>query len=227
MRLGDIIILSKVVRRSIHQSTFILRDIYPVVTHNWTQRAALAKGQADTPTSDSSLEGMEVSGRWNKATNAGKKSTDCSTVRLLEASSGAVTAELLGFAAAGVSNEETFVVLNEQFFEFSLGGFVVVLLRVGDDGLGDGLTDGHNLGGGTTSGDTHADVEVLEAVGAEEEYGFPDLEAEGGGFEEIEGLAVDFDEAGAGGGMGDCGGVLLSSEALYLLCFSFSHLLFL
>ncbi len=138
-----------------------------------------------------------------------------------------MTTELLGFAAAGVSNEETLVVLNEQFFEFSLGGFVVVLLRVGDDSLGDGLTDGHNLSGGTTSAYTNADVEILEAVGAKKEYGFPNLKAKGGGFEEIEGLSVDFDEAGAGGGVGDSGCVLLSSEALYLLCFFFSHLLFL
>lgn len=89
-----------------------------------------------------------------------------------------MTTELFGFAAAGVSNEETFVVLNEQFFKFSLGGFVVVLLRVGNDSLRDGLTDGQELGGGTTSADSHADVEILEAVGAKQENGFPNLETE-------------------------------------------------
>jgi hypothetical protein len=136
-----------------------------------------------------------------------------------------VTAELLGFAAAGVSDEETLIVLNEQFLELSLSGFIVVLLVEGDDGLGDSLTDGHNLRGGTTTTDTAADVELLEAVGTEKEDGFPNLKAEGSGLEEVEGLSVNFDEAGTGGGVGNSGGVLLSAEALNLLCFTFfTHL---
>lgn len=135
-----------------------------------------------------------------------------------------MTTELLGFAAAGIGDEETLIVLNEQFLELSLAGLIMVLLVEGNNGLGDGLTDGHNLGGGTTTTDSAADVEVLEAVGTEEEDGFPNLKAEGSGLEEVEGLSVNFDEAGTGGGVGDSGGVLLSAEALNLLCFSFTHL---
>ena len=68
-----------------------------------------------------------------------------SSVRLLETRSGTVTTELLGLAAARVGNEEGLVILDEQFLELTLGRLVVVLLGEGDNGLGDGLTDGEDL----------------------------------------------------------------------------------
>lgn len=80
------------------------------------------------------------------------------------------------------------------------------------------------MGGGTTAADTNADIQVLEALGSEEEDGLEDLETKGGGFEKLEGLAVDFDESSAGGAVGNSGRVLLSAEALYLFCFFVSHL---
>ena len=86
------------------------------------------------------------------------------------------------------------------------------------------MTDSDELGSGTTSADAHADVQVLEALGTEEEDGLPNLEAEGGGFESLEGLSVDFDESSAGSAVGHGGGVLLSAEALNLFCFFVSHL---
>ena len=49
------------------------------------------------------------------------------------------------------------------------------LLVVGDEGLGDGLADGVDLRGVTTSGDAHADVEVGELVEADDEEGLVDL----------------------------------------------------
>lgn len=49
------------------------------------------------------------------------------------------------------------------------------LLVVGDEGLGDGLTDGVDLGGVTTAGDADADVEVGELVEADDEEGLVDL----------------------------------------------------
>ena len=48
---------------------------------------------------------------------------------------------------------------------------------------------------GTTTTHTDADVEVLEAVGTEQKDGLVNLEAEGGGLKEVEGLAVNFNEA--------------------------------
>lgn len=51
-----------------------------------------------------------------------------------------------------------------------------VLLVVGDDGLGDGLTDGVDLGGVTTTGDADTDVDTSELVGTDDEEGLVDLE---------------------------------------------------
>ena len=50
-----------------------------------------------------------------------------------------------------------------------------VLLVVGDDGLGDGLTDGVNLGGVTTTGDADTDVDTGKLVGTDDEEGLVDL----------------------------------------------------
>jgi hypothetical protein len=50
-----------------------------------------------------------------------------------------------------------------------------VLLVIGDDGLGDGLTDGVDLGSVTTTGDTDADVDSGELVLADDQEGLVDL----------------------------------------------------
>jgi hypothetical protein len=95
---------------------------------------------------------------------------------------------------------------------------VDVLLVVGDDGLGDGLTDGVDLRGVTTTGDADADVDVgcgllvlcriarrmkqlramrglrTELVEAEDQDGLVDLEAEDLGLDEGKRLSVDLDE---------------------------------
>lgn len=93
------------------------------------------------------------------------------------------------------------------------------LLVVGDDGFGNGLADGVDLRGVTTARDTDADVDFGEAVEAEDQEGLVDLylvlillflgrfveevllfleaylEAQDLGLDEVEGLAVDLDEA--------------------------------
>ena len=50
-----------------------------------------------------------------------------------------------------------------------------VLLVVGDNGLGDGLTDGVDLGGVTTTGDADTDVDTGELVNADDQEGLVDL----------------------------------------------------
>ena len=150
--------------------------------------------------------------------------TSRSSIRLLVSGSSTVTAELLGLHTSGVSNEEALVVLDKQFLELSLCSLVVVLLVVGDEALRDGLADSDQLGSGTTAANAHADVQVLEALGAKEEDGLPHLETEGGWLEKLKGLAIDFDESSAGGAVGNSGRVLLSAEALNLFCFFVSHL---
>ena len=70
------------------------------------------------------------------------------------------TTELLGLAPPIVGNKQGTVVLDQGLLQLVLGVLVDVLLVVGDDGLGDGLTDGVDLGGVTTTGDAHADVDL-------------------------------------------------------------------
>lgn len=52
---------------------------------------------------------------------------------------------------------------------------VNVLLVVGDNRLGDGLADGVDLRGVTTTGDTDADVDTGELVGTDDQEGLVDL----------------------------------------------------
>lgn len=50
-----------------------------------------------------------------------------------------------------------------------------VLLVVGDNRLGDGLTDGVDLRGVTTTGDADTDVDTSELVGTDDQEGLVDL----------------------------------------------------
>lgn len=99
----------------------------------------------------------------------------CLTVRLLEAGAGALTTKLLGLAAAVVGDEEGSVELDEGLLEEVLGVLVDELLVVGDEGLGDGLTDGVDLRGVTTTGDADTDVDVGELVKTDNQEGLVDL----------------------------------------------------
>jgi hypothetical protein len=67
------------------------------------------------------------------------------TVRLLEAGTGTGTTELLGLAAAVVGNEEGSVELDESLLQEVLGVLIDELLVVGDESLGNGLSDSVNL----------------------------------------------------------------------------------
>ena len=99
-----------------------------------------------------------------------------SSVRFLESSSGTVSSELLGLASSGVRDHEHLVVGDEELLHLSLGLLVLVPLSVGNDGLGDGSSDGHSLVHGTSTSDSDSDGEVLEFVGAEDEEGLVDLQ---------------------------------------------------
>lgn len=81
------------------------------------------------------------------------------TVRFLATSTGTVTTELLGLGSAGVGDQERTVVSNKELTELKSRGGVVVLGVVGDERLGDSLTDSVDLRGVTTTGDTETDVD--------------------------------------------------------------------
>ena len=85
------------------------------------------------------------------------------------------TTELLGLRATVVGNKQGAVVLHQSLLELVLGVLVNVLLVVGDDGLGDGLADGVDLRGVTTTGDADADVDTGELVSADDQDGLVDL----------------------------------------------------
>lgn len=110
-----------------------------------------------------------------KCTSRSKKQPNRLTVRLLESGAGTLTTELLGLAATVVGNEEGTVVLGESSLERVLGVLVDELLVVGDQGLGNGLTDGVDLGSVTTTGDADTDVDTGELVKADDQDGLVDL----------------------------------------------------
>ena len=68
---------------------------------------------------------------------------------------------------------------------------------VGDDGLGDGGTDGVDLGSHTTALDADADVKVGELLLSEDKDRLEGLESEGLGLDKLNGLTIDLDEATA------------------------------
>lgn len=67
---------------------------------------------------------------------------DALTVGLLESGTGTWTAELLGLATTVVGDEEGTVELGQGLLKQVLGVLIDELLVVGDQGLGDGLSDG-------------------------------------------------------------------------------------
>ena len=139
-----------------------------------------------------------------------------SSVRLLESSSSTFTTEFLGFASSGIGDKEGFVVLDEEFLKLTLLRLISEFLVVRDDSLADSLTDGHDLGGRTSTSDAASDVKVVEAGSSEEEDGLVNLHSHGSGFEELKGFTVDTDVTGTGANVSDSGGVLLSAKALDL-----------
>ena len=72
------------------------------------------------------------------------------------------------------------------------------LLVVGNDRLGDGLSDSVDLGSVSTTGDSDADIDVGEFLKTDNQEGFVDLESEDLWLDKVEGLSVDLDESFTG-----------------------------
>ena len=85
------------------------------------------------------------------------------TVRLLVSCSGSGTSKLLGFVPPGVSDQQGAVVLDEDVLDLLLALLIHVLLVVGDQGLGERLSDGVDLGHVTASLHADADVDVSKS----------------------------------------------------------------
>ena len=80
------------------------------------------------------------------------------TVGLLVSCSGSGTSKLLGLVPPGVSDQQGAVVLDKDVLDLLLALLINVLLVVGDQGLGESLSDGVDLGHVTTS--LHADADI-------------------------------------------------------------------
>lgn len=116
-----------------------------------------------------------------------------------------MTTELLGLHSPRVRDQECPVVRNKLLLQLHRAVRVEVLRVVGDNGLGDGLTNGVDLGGVSTTLDADADVDGTKSILSGNENGLVDLEAEDLRLEEVDGGAVDVDEATALLGVGNRG----------------------
>lgn len=93
-----------------------------------------------------------------------RKSSRCLTVRFLESGTSTGTTEDLGLGTSVIGNQEGSVVLDKSLLQLVLGVFVDEFLVVGDDGLGDSLSDGVDLRSVTTTANTDTDVYTGEFV---------------------------------------------------------------
>jgi hypothetical protein len=97
------------------------------------------------------------------------------TVRFLVSGSGTWTTEFLGLAPSVVGDEECAVVLNKCLFQLVLGVLIDVLLVVGDNRLGNGLSNSIDLRGVTTTSNSDTDVNLGELVETDDQERLVDL----------------------------------------------------
>ena len=92
--------------------------------------------------------------------------------------------------------------------------FILVFLVVSDDGLGDGLSESHNLVAGTSTSNSALNVEVLELVSSKQEDWLVELELQRLWLNEINSSSINSNGSDTLGANGDGSGILLSSESL-------------
>ncbi|CAL5385889.1 unnamed protein product [Camellia sinensis] len=132
----------------------------------------------------------------------------------MEPSTSTATTKLLGLAAPRIGDEESTIVPNENVLDLLLRLLINILLVESDECFGDALADGVDLGGVATALNADAHVDAGEALAAEEEDGLVGLVAEDLRLHQLDGAAVDLDQATATLAVGDGHGRLLSAEAL-------------
>ena len=128
-----------------------------------------------------------------------------------------MTTELLWLCSPGVRNQQCPVVGNELLLELQRAVRVEVLGVVGNDCLSNRLTDSVDLGGVSTTLDADADVDGTESILASYQNRLIDLESEDLRLEEVNGRAINVDEATALLGVCNRGGGLTQSfESFHL-----------
>lgn len=114
-----------------------------------------------------------------------------------------MTTELLGLCSPGVRNQKRPVVCDQLLLELHRTVRIDVLGIVSNDGLGNGLADGINLGGVSTTLYADADVNRSESILSCDENGLIDLEAEDLWLQKADGGTVNVDKAATLLGVGD------------------------
>jgi len=142
-----------------------------------------------------------------------------SSVRFLVSSSGSRSTVFLGFATSGISNQQTSVILEQQFLDLTLLSLVHIFLIVSDNTLWQSLSDGIDLSNVSSTSNTNADVKILESLETEEKDGLKDLNSEGLRLEKFDGWTVNSEDSLACFDSCDSHCVFLSSEALNNLGF--------
>ncbi len=123
----------------------------------------------------------------------------------MPASTGTSTTEFLGLHPSGVRNEQCSVIRNEFLLQFHCAVRVDVFGVVGDDGLGDGLSDRVHLRGVSSTLYPHTDVKHGECVLASNKDGLVHLETQHLGLDEVDGGAIYTDKPTAFLGVRDGG----------------------
>lgn len=128
------------------------------------------------------------------------------TVGFLESGSGTTTTKLLWLWLSRVSNQQSSVVGDEGLLQLVLGLFIDELLVVGNQTLSNGLSDGVDLGGVTTTGDTDSDVNVGELVQTNQDQWLVNLESQDFWLNKGDWGTVNLDQTLTFLDMGDSGG---------------------
>lgn len=139
------------------------------------------------------------------------------TIRLLVAGASTWTTELLRLASARVGNDQRSVVTNQGVSDLLLGGLIDELLVVGQQTLGDRLTDGVDLRCVTTTSDPDSHVNLGEVLLSQKEHGLESLDSQSWGIKEIQRDSIDSDHTSTGLDESDGNRVSLATEGLNVL----------
>ena len=116
------------------------------------------------------------------------------TIRFLEARTSRTPSIFLRLAPTWITDQHVSVVLNQSLSEFVFGLFIDILGIVGNNGLGNGGTNGINLSGDTSTFYPDADVQIGEFVLPQDQHGFEDLQAQRLRLDILNGLTIHFDQ---------------------------------
>ena len=151
--------------------------------------------------------------------------SDCSSVRFLESCSGSTSSKLLWLASSVIWNKEILVILYEQFFKFSLGGFISVFLVVSKKTFSNSHSDCHNLNHWSSTLDSNSDWEIFKSVSSYNEDWLEDFSSHWFWLNKMKRLSIYSNNSLSFLNKGDCCSILFFSKSSNLFLF-FTHYFF-